>query len=108
MRRMGAFALALLASTSLADAETKHNHRDHKMNQPLAPGKAGGYFSARVWTVGHKSQPYDTVGNWRYHGGNVDVTVSRMSDERYEFLVAMHELIEAYLCKRAGITAETV
>ncbi len=70
-------------------------------------------FSARVLTIYHDAQPYDTVGSWSYHGGphqgsRLMVTVSHMSDERYEFLVAMHELIEAYLCKRAGITAEAV
>jgi hypothetical protein len=31
-----------------------------------------------------------------------------MSDQRYEFLVGMHEAIEAYLCKQAGISQAAV
>jgi hypothetical protein len=38
----------------------------------------------------------------------VVITVSRMPDERYEFLVGLHELIEAYLCKTRGISEASV
>lgn len=31
-----------------------------------------------------------------------------MSDRRYEFLVAMHEVIEAFLCKTRGVTQQRV
>jgi hypothetical protein len=31
-----------------------------------------------------------------------------MSDQRYEFLVAAHEMIEAYLALHAGVTQEAV
>ena len=31
-----------------------------------------------------------------------------MSDQRYEFLVGMHEAVEAYLCKQAGISEAAV
>jgi hypothetical protein len=36
------------------------------------------------------------------------VTVSKMSDQRYEFLVGMHEAIEAYLAVHAGISPAAV
>lgn len=71
-----------------------------------------------IETVEHKDQRYDTVGDWRYldpstptvqvHGETLIISVSRMKDWRSEALVAVHELIEALLCKHAGITAEQV
>jgi hypothetical protein len=63
------------------------------------------HFRAVIGSIEHKTQRYDTVGDWRIEpDGGVLVVVSRMSDQRYEFLVALHELIEAYLCKHAGIS----
>jgi len=52
-------------------------------------------------------QEYDTVGNYRrdLDGGVevLEIRVSRMRDRRYEFLVALHELIEAFLCQWRGV-----
>jgi hypothetical protein len=36
------------------------------------------------------------------------VVVSRLGNDDYEFLVALHELVESYLCERRGITAADV
>ena len=59
-------------------------------------------LNVRIKTIPHHIQEYDTVGNyWRdISGGDevLEIRVSRMSDRRYEFLVALHELIEAFLC----------
>lgn len=67
-------------------------------------------FRANIETVAHAWQRYDTAGDWQAHNlpGNVNlrITVSEMSDWRYEALVAVHELIEAILCKHRGITEE--
>ncbi len=56
----------------------------------------------RIKTIPHHYQQYDTVGNyWRdLDGGQevLEIRVSRMRDRRHEFLVALHELIEAFLC----------
>lgn len=57
----------------------------------------------RIKTIPHQFQQYDTVGNyWRDAGAGgaevLEIRVSRMRDRRYEFLVALHELIEAFLC----------
>jgi hypothetical protein len=65
-------------------------------------------LSVRIRTIPHNLQEYDTVGNyWRdagEAGGEVlQIRVSRMRDRRYEFLVALHELIEAFLCDWRGI-----
>lgn len=74
-----------------------------------------------VETIPHSCQRYDTVGDWTFEpDGTLNVNVSEMiqkptsicpitvKHEDSEFLVAIHEIVEAYLCKKAGITAEEV
>ncbi len=60
-------------------------------------------LNVRIKTIPHHFQEYDTVGNyWRDAGefGSevLEIRVSRMRDRRHEFLVALHELVEAFLC----------
>lgn len=60
---------------------------------------------ALIFTVPHKFQAYETVGNWQFtKGGTAVIFVSKMSDWRYELLVALHELAEVYACKHSGVT----
>jgi hypothetical protein len=51
-------------------------------------------------------------GDWRFHeipGLKIlEVTVSDMGDWKCNFLLAFHELVEAIMCKDAGITTEMV
>lgn len=73
-----------------------------------------------IETVDHKDQRYDTVGDWQVDPmlpvtDRVDtpatdllIRVSRMADWRSEALVAVHELVEALLCKQSGVTQEMV
>jgi hypothetical protein len=56
-----------------------------------------------VTEVPHRSQRYDTVGDW-IPGKPTEIRVSRMRDKRYVFLVALHELIEYELCMMNGIS----
>jgi hypothetical protein len=60
--------------------------------------------------IDHGKHRYETVGDWYESGeiGTVIIDVSKMKDPRYEFLVAVHELIEMYLCDFAGITEKEV
>lgn len=53
--------------------------------------------------VPHKKQRYETVGDW-LPGSPVDIRVSKMKDQRYVFLIALHEMIEYELCKKNGIS----
>jgi hypothetical protein len=55
-----------------------------------------------IKVVPHRKQRYETVGDW-IPGEPVQIRVSRMKDERYVFLVALHELIEYELCRMRGI-----
>ncbi|HUK79561.1 MAG TPA: hypothetical protein VLU91_02730 [Nitrososphaerales archaeon] len=57
--------------------------------------------------VPHKKQRYETVGDW-IPGRPAQIRVSKMKDERYAFLVALHEMIEYELCKMHGITDREV
>jgi len=57
--------------------------------------------------VPHKKQRYETVGDW-IPGRPVRIRVSKMKDERYVFLVALHEMIEYELCRMNGITDREV
>lgn len=70
------------------------------------------HFSASVKVIPHRSQRYDTAGDWLWGSTHryetVTIQVSRMPDWRMEFLVALHELVEAALCRQAGITANQV
>ncbi|MDG6901125.1 MAG: hypothetical protein JRM80_04110 [Nitrososphaerota archaeon] len=57
--------------------------------------------------VPHRKQRYETVGDW-IPGKPAQIRVSRMKDQRYVFLVALHEMIEYELCKMHGITDKEV
>ena len=52
---------------------------------------------------------YDTVGDWYVDENGLNhVEVLEMGNEDAEFLIALHELVEAFLCKKAGVTQEQV
>ena len=62
-----------------------------------------------IRTIDHKSQRYDTCGDWKFEeNGDLTITVSLMDNWKYEMLVAFHELIEVLLCKDRNITDEQV
>ena len=67
------------------------------------------HFNAQILTIVHHAQRYETSGDWQTVGGNdFKVTVSELGDWRMEALIGLHELIEAVLCKNAGISQESV
>ena len=60
-------------------------------------------------TIPHSRQRYESAGDWREDvSGNAHILVSAMGNDDYEFLVAIHELVEMWLCKKRGITDESV
>ena len=76
-------------------------------------------MQVRIRTIPHEGQRYPTSGDWRFFGSQhiegtfevddmLEVSVSRMDDWRYEALVGIHEAIEALLCKKDGVTGESV
>lgn len=57
-----------------------------------------------VETVAHDLQRYDTVGDWWVDTeGTWQIRVSEMRCSPFEFLVALHELIEMALCRQKDI-----
>ena len=53
--------------------------------------------------------PNSQIGNWEFDGfGNLTVSSVDLKDWRMNALVQFHELVEAILCKRRGITDEQV
>lgn len=59
-------------------------------------------MNVEIKTIPHKEQRYDTCGDYWKDGKINRFRVSKMNDD-YEFLVVIHELIEAHLAKKRGI-----
>lgn len=90
--------LARRSAAPKADLRTRHLGLVTKRNsRPIF----------RVLEVPHRKQRYETVGDW-VPGKPTEIRVSKMRDERYEFLVALHEMIEYELCKMSGVTDKEV
>ena len=61
----------------------------------------------RISQVPHHKQRYETVGDW-IPGIPAEIRVSKMKDQRYVFLVALHEMIEYELCKMNRVSDREV
>ena len=70
-------------------------------------GRPGHRVTHIISQIPHSSQRYETVGDW-IPGNPVRILVSSMRDERYSFLVALHEMIESELCRMNGISDNKV
>jgi len=53
-----------------------------------------------------EEQRYDTVGDWWFADDCLHIRAT--GDEPEALLIALHELVEAYLCKRRGVSQEAV
>lgn len=66
-------------------------------------------MNINIKTIPHNEQRYDTVGDWWWaENEDLEIRVSDMKNPKYEFLVALHELVEVMLCKDREITTEMV
>lgn len=65
-----------------------------------------------IQTIKHENQRYPTVGDYQYVNDDdhksLLITVSDMGNKKYEWLVAIHEMIEQMLTEVAGITEEEI
>lgn len=62
-------------------------------------------LDVEIKTIPDEAQRYNTVGDYLTDAsGKISIQVSQFADERHEFLVAVHELIEAYLCRMRGVS----
>jgi hypothetical protein len=63
-----------------------------------------------IRTIPHSEQRYPSAGDWWWDSAwlILNIRVSRMSNPRYEFCLAVHELVEAMLCYFANVPSEAV
>src|SRR6267142_2634094 len=63
-----------------------------------------------ILTQPHSLQRYNTIGDWYTDktNGLVYIRVSELGSWRYELLVAVHELVEAFLCMHDEVAEEAV
>lgn len=63
-----------------------------------------------IQVIPHNLQRYPTVGDWYLDqaSGKMLIKVSDMEDWRAESLVSIHELVEALLCRAAGVESHQV
>ena len=57
----------------------------------------------KIQTIPHDKQRYPTAGDYWELGGTTYFTISELADERYEWLVLIHELVEYFIVKISGI-----
>ena len=68
----------------------------------------------QVQIIKHEDQRYPTVGDWVFGEDtpakmhNLLVSVSQTGNQDYNDLVAVHEIIEAILCRANGVSDENV
>ena len=61
-----------------------------------------------IEAIPNDQQRYPTAGDYWIKDGTLDIRVSKMSDPRYEFLIALHELVEAELVRQRGISMKSI
>jgi len=61
-----------------------------------------------IKTVPHNKQRYPTVGDYYREKHKMHFRISEMQNKDYEFLVAIHELVEQYLCEKEKISIESI
>jgi len=62
-----------------------------------------------IKTIPNESHDYPTVGDWYYDKhGTLQVKVSKMSDKRYEMILIVHELVEAFAASQNRVSEEAV
>lgn len=59
-------------------------------------------------TIPHNAQRWDTVGDYWDDDNGTHIKISETGNEDYSFLIAVHELVEQYLCKKRGISEPNI
>jgi len=65
-------------------------------------------INTEIKTIPHSHHRYPTVGDYYYEDGITRIRVSDMKNEKYEFLVSIHEQIEEFLTRLRGIKEEDI
>lgn len=63
----------------------------------------------KIATIPHQDQRYPTCGDWQSHfDTSIEIYVSDMNNWRMEACVAVHELVEALLCRHHEVDGMAV
>jgi hypothetical protein len=65
-------------------------------------------LNIEIKTIPDKKQRYNTVGDYWEQNGKELVRISDMQNWKYEILIAVHEILEASLCKARGIHEKVI
>jgi hypothetical protein len=58
--------------------------------------------------IPHNEQRYNTVGDYIEQDGKIVVMTSELGHEDMNFLLSLHEVIEAYLCRKHDICFQAI
>jgi hypothetical protein len=62
----------------------------------------------RIKTIPPNEQRYATAGDYFHEPDTLEVRITQQKTEDSEFLVAIHELVEEYLTRHAGIKEQDI
>lgn len=63
-----------------------------------------------IQIIPHHDQRYETCGDYVYNPftQGLDILISETGNQDYNFLISLHEMIEAYLCWKRKIDFDTI
>jgi hypothetical protein len=68
-----------------------------------------------IESIPHSQQRYDTYGDWQFIGDELIIKVSefpfpeqKIDQNTITYLIGLHEMIEAILCQKDGVTEQQV
>ena len=71
--------------------------------------RTGQPMDIHIRVIPHAEQRYDTVGDWYFDKTrDLQIRVSKQRDDRHEWLIAVHEMVEALQCMEDGVTQQEV
>lgn len=82
-----------------------------KRNSNTGSSISAGPRRITIEVINHQDQRYNTCGDWQFdEEGNLTIRVSNMPKTGWKgsAAIAIHELVEALLCRDRGITTEDV
>jgi hypothetical protein len=69
---------------------------------------SGNKFLFLAEVIPHKDQRYETCGDWQFLSEGLRIRVSDTGDHASNMLVAIHELIEATLCRECLVSENAI
>lgn len=61
-----------------------------------------------IKTIPHDTQRYSTCGDWWFSDDTLEIRVSNLGNEVWEWLIAEHEINEAIMCRSEKVEEKSV